>query len=35
MRISFPDGRDLSYAQCGPDDGVPVLYFHGTPGAHN
>lgn len=27
----LPDGRLLSYALYGPDDGQPVLYFHGTP----
>lgn len=30
MRLS--DGRDLSYAEYGDPDGVPALYFHGTPG---
>jgi pimeloyl-ACP methyl ester carboxylesterase len=29
--IQLPDGRILSYALYGAADGLPVLYFHGTP----
>src|SRR5690349_18295191 len=28
---TLKDDRKLSYAVYGPDDGWPVLYFHGTP----
>src|SRR5919112_641474 len=27
----LPDERTLGYAIYGPEDGKPVLYFHGTP----
>ena len=27
------DGRELGYAEFGPDQGRPILWFHGTPGA--
>jgi pimeloyl-ACP methyl ester carboxylesterase len=30
--IRTRDGRDLAIAVSGPDDGVPLLYHHGTPG---
>lgn len=26
--MSLPDGRVLEYADCGPSDGIPCLYFH-------
>jgi pimeloyl-ACP methyl ester carboxylesterase len=29
----LPDGRHLGYAEYGDPDGVPLLYFHGTPGS--
>lgn len=29
--FTLNDGRKLSYAVYGPEDGKPVLYFHGTP----
>lgn len=29
--FTLSDGRKLSYAVYGPEDGSPVLYFHGTP----
>jgi pimeloyl-ACP methyl ester carboxylesterase len=29
--FTLSDDRKLSYAVYGPDDGQPVLYFHGTP----
>jgi len=29
----LPDGRTLGYAEYGPVDGKPILWFHGTPGA--
>jgi pimeloyl-ACP methyl ester carboxylesterase len=27
------DGRDLAWVEVGPEDGTPVLAFHGTPGS--
>ena len=29
--VSLPDGRSLSYDECGDPDGAPVLVFHGSP----
>jgi len=29
--VTLPNGRRLGYAECGRDDGRPVLYFHGVP----
>lgn len=29
--FTLKDDRKLSYAIYGPDNGKPVLYFHGTP----
>lgn len=31
QQLQLPDGRTLAYAQFGPEDGQPVLYFHGSP----
>jgi pimeloyl-ACP methyl ester carboxylesterase len=31
--IRLPDGRQLSYAEYGDPDGMPLLYFHGTLGS--
>ena len=31
--INLRDGRILGYAEYGDPDGVPVLFFHGTPGS--
>jgi pimeloyl-ACP methyl ester carboxylesterase len=31
--ISTPDGRTLTYVARGPEDGVPVILSHGTPGS--
>ena len=31
--VSVAPGRRLSFAEFGPPDGRPVLWFHGTPGA--
>ena len=31
--LRLRDGRVLGYADHGPVDGVPLLFFHGTPGA--
>jgi pimeloyl-ACP methyl ester carboxylesterase len=30
-RVTLPDGRGLGYAEYGPAEGPPVLYFHGWP----
>src|SRR5688572_6951565 len=29
--LQLPDGRNLGYTFYGPENGKPVLYFHGTP----
>ena len=31
--LRLPDGRDLDVLVTGPDDGMPLLFHHGTPGA--
>ena len=31
--IRLPDGRQLGYAEYGDPDGMPLLFFHGTPGS--
>jgi pimeloyl-ACP methyl ester carboxylesterase len=31
--IDLPDGRHLDVEVSGPDDGVPLLFHHGTPGS--
>ncbi len=31
--VNVADGRVLAYAEAGPADGPPVLYFHGNPGS--
>jgi pimeloyl-ACP methyl ester carboxylesterase len=33
LSVRLPDGRRLGYAEAGPTDGRPLLYFHGTPGS--
>jgi pimeloyl-ACP methyl ester carboxylesterase len=33
-QIKLPDGRELCVGSYGPDDGHPVIAFHGTPGSH-
>ena len=33
--LTLPDGRRLGYASYGPDDGWPVLFFHGIPGSRH
>ena len=30
--ITLPDGRRLTYAECGDTDGEPVVILHGSPG---
>jgi pimeloyl-ACP methyl ester carboxylesterase len=30
-QITLPDGRNLTYGEFGKPDGIPVLYFHGSP----
>lgn len=30
-QITLPDGRSLTYGEFGKPDGLPVLYFHGSP----
>jgi pimeloyl-ACP methyl ester carboxylesterase len=32
--VRLSDGRNLAYADHGPSDGQPVLFFHGTPASH-
>ena len=32
--ITLRDGRKLAYAEYGKAGGIPVFYFHGTPGSH-
>lgn len=32
-QLVLSDGRQLDYRVSGPDDGTPLLFFHGTPGA--
>lgn len=32
--ISLRDGRKMAYAEYGQPDGVPIVWLHGTPGAH-
>ncbi|WP_281195857.1 alpha/beta fold hydrolase [Halorubrum sp. F4] len=31
--VDLPDGRELAYSVCGPEDGSPVVVHHGTPGS--
>jgi pimeloyl-ACP methyl ester carboxylesterase len=31
--VQLPDGRNIELRITGPDDGLPLLYHHGTPGA--
>ena len=31
QQVTLPGGRRLAYAEFGPADEVPVLYFHGAP----
>ena len=31
--IRLPDGRQLGYAEYGDPKGMPLLFFHGTPGS--
>jgi pimeloyl-ACP methyl ester carboxylesterase len=33
LSMTLPDGRRLGYAEAGPPDGRPLLYFHGIPGS--
>ena len=31
--VNLPDGRDLDLEVSGPEDGVPLVFHHGTPGS--
>lgn len=31
QHLHLPDGRTLAFAEFGPSDGQPILYFHGSP----
>ncbi len=33
MRIPIPDGRELDVRVSGPENGLPLVFHHGTPGA--
>jgi pimeloyl-ACP methyl ester carboxylesterase len=33
MNVDLPDGRTLEYVVDGPDDGLPLVFHHGSPGA--
>jgi pimeloyl-ACP methyl ester carboxylesterase len=33
LNLILPDGRRLAYAEFGAQQGVPVIYLHGTPGS--
>ncbi len=34
-RLTLPDGRELAYDVHGPEDGCPILLFHGTPSSRS
>jgi len=34
-QLTLPDGRRLGYASYGPEDGWPILFFHGIPGSRH
>jgi pimeloyl-ACP methyl ester carboxylesterase len=34
QQFQLPDGRNIDYAVYGPQDGFPLLWIHGTPGAY-
>src|SRR5438270_1187283 len=33
MTVRTPDGRELEVLLLGPEDGIPLFFHHGTPGA--
>lgn len=33
QQLQLPDGRNLDYCVNGPQDGFPLVFIHGTPGA--
>jgi pimeloyl-ACP methyl ester carboxylesterase len=33
-KLHLRDGRAISYSTLGPDDGIPLLFFHSLPGSH-
>jgi hypothetical protein len=35
QKLQLPDGRNLDYFVGGAQDGFPLIWIHGTPGAYN
>jgi pimeloyl-ACP methyl ester carboxylesterase len=33
-QFQLPDGRNVDYGVHGPEDGFPLVWIHGTPGAY-
>ncbi|QGA21864.1 hypothetical protein EYB26_009575 [Talaromyces marneffei] len=33
QQLQLPDGRNLDYCVNGPEDGIPLIFIHGTPSA--
>lgn len=34
QEFTLPDGRNMDYFICGAEDGFPLVWIHGTPGAY-